>query len=811
MPVYGYRVRRTNKLYTSYDVDSFTSQLWNCGVVPKNNIRLTKQGVRYTDLVSLWLENDKYNSNVNSIFYKGVKPYHIHINTKDDTFDISLNRDCLPNLSPEFLNVPRLNLTNIKDEVRTLSEMELFIDKRMESYFTVKNTYPLLYLLLNTIFTVPGIQFSTAYRSGRWDGFKRFHKDVFIDLFNSSTNFGKCEESIQLTALLNRMERTYLNDYLKIQENPNAYIWNADLPNQHEFKSSLDTLIGYIRKRACMRQYLWYSYILKKEIYNLLDNYKPILKSLDKTYGIHLNPLRKYISYFSSSNFIAVTEILGVPIGFLPSVTERIRFISRQVITDLSCLKDEYEHGSPFLTRHPLLSVRSSSSVMKHRTTCIGIPVANGEENAYSLLKLGFLDLISTSNFIHLTMDKDGCQTLPRSMKSLLGKESVSFEGLYEYQKDAIKNALTRKLTLDKEYFFPRGVFHHDPSAGKTYEMRQLCQILPKPVLIMCFSSVVLERIKDLMSKETDFKVTTVYAKNKDLSGDIIIGLPQSLKNMQRKVISKGILSVLVDECHNISDTNIVAYKFLKKMKPVFLYGFTGTPSMGSGSREIQDAVLKSLFGGIIHTVEYDQLIDKDKIVPAEVLMVKVKSPQVDQSSKDWDYVRSKGVINNLEKNRVIVQDCIKRSVNRVRAEKTLVIVDLIEHGELLQNLLKVSGVKTELITGSTPDDLKSKIMYDYEVDVVVATKVFDEGLDINTISNIVLAGEGKSHARTFQRIGRGLRKREFKTKVHILDFYNTSHRYTETHSKSRIELYLDKKINYNVLSIKEYLDYSNS
>lgn len=81
-------------------------------------------------------------------------------------------------------------------------------------------------------------------------------------------------------------------------------------------------------------------------------------------------------------------------------------------------------------------------------------------------------------------------------------------------------------------------------------------------------------------------------------------------------------------------------------------------------------------------------------------------------------------------------------------------------------------------------EQLKNK-----ELNVVLASTIFDQGVDAPSLSALVLAGSGKSLVRSIQRIGRILRKYEGKKNVAVIDFYDQE-RYLKQHSKRRYEIY---------------------
>ena len=75
------------------------------------------------------------------------------------------------------------------------------------------------------------------------------------------------------------------------------------------------------------------------------------------------------------------------------------------------------------------------------------------------------------------------------------------------------------------------------------------------------------------------------------------------------------------------------------------------------------------------------------------------------------------------------------------------------------------------------------------EIDVLIASKIFDQGVDIPQLDALILAGSGKSSGRALQRIGRVIRKNEGKVRAIVVDFYDNA-KYLRDHSEVRKKVY---------------------
>jgi superfamily II DNA or RNA helicase len=122
---------------------------------------------------------------------------------------------------------------------------------------------------------------------------------------------------------------------------------------------------------------------------------------------------------------------------------------------------------------------------------------------------------------------------------------------------------------------------------------------------------------------------------------------------------------------------------------------------------------------------------------------------------------------------------------------KTLVLYNNIKHGKILYDLIS-EKIPCILLSGKDNqkirDDAKRKIESG-EIKVILASKIFDIGVDVPCLSGLVIAASGKSSVRALQRIGRVIRRHPLKKHAAIIDFYDDAP-YVKDHSKARKNIY---------------------
>ena len=120
--------------------------------------------------------------------------------------------------------------------------------------------------------------------------------------------------------------------------------------------------------------------------------------------------------------------------------------------------------------------------------------------------------------------------------------------------------------------------------------------------------------------------------------------------------------------------------------------------------------------------------------------------------------------------------------------------VQKIEHGAILLEMLTAQGLTARLVTGQTSKDDRHALVRDLnagKVDFAVASKVFNEGVNIVGLRTSVNAAGGKSAIDNLQRLGRATRRMEGKETCDMVDIFDLGVSSLETHARARRAAYL--------------------
>ena len=336
---------------------------------------------------------------------------------------------------------------------------------------------------------------------------------------------------------------------------------------------------------------------------------------------------------------------------------------------------------------------------------------------------------------------------------------------LRDYQREAIEAALDNIVATIK---IPTG-------GGKTYVMAGLVDILQRPTLVIVPRINLAIQTVRLFRKLGIRNVGTVGGGKKEWDRTIVVAVDQSAYKNRDKLAAFE--AVIVDECHHASSK--IYRDILRACKgAAYRIGLSGTPRNG---RDDQDMYRESLLGPVVYELPTTALIQEGKLSRPTIRVIKITEPKLEYGDYRSHY--KKGIVHNDQRN-----DIIAYLVKGFRG-KTIILFGYIEHGQLLQARLP----NALYMDGDTPANTRDQIIQGFNRStegILITSKVADEGIDFDSIHNLIVATGEKSPIKVIQRLGRGLRSDGEGDIVNVIDFYDDTSRYLRKQSKKRIRLY---------------------
>ena len=257
------------------------------------------------------------------------------------------------------------------------------------------------------------------------------------------------------------------------------------------------------------------------------------------------------------------------------------------------------------------------------------------------------------------------------------------------------------------------------------------------------------------------------------------IGVEQ--KKQIKKAIEQSNLAIY-DEAHFLAtDTIQSIFKASKKCR--YLFGLSGTDWRDDGA----DLLLESVCGPRIYNMTSSELIKKGFLVPAKIVLYDVP-PLDEELPSHYQSVYSKYILKNDVRNQLI-EDVVRKLVEKGR--KVLILVKNLSHGRDLLKRIE-DDISTFFVNGEVDGETREEVKEAFtngEYKCLIASSVFDIGVDIPALDALVLGGGGKSSVRALQRIGRVIRPAPGKKDAYVVDFIDNA-KYLDEHSATRITIY---------------------
>lgn len=260
---------------------------------------------------------------------------------------------------------------------------------------------------------------------------------------------------------------------------------------------------------------------------------------------------------------------------------------------------------------------------------------------------------------------------------------------------------------------------------------------------------------------------------------------------------------LLVDEVHGLRKDNAIS-KTISQINTRHKFGFTGT--LPPGLMDIWN--IKGLLGPVIMDIGTARLREMGYVsdIRTKILKINYKNPprpKINIEKPTEAYEIEKDFLHKNEyRNKVITYfaENVKKNI--------LIIVNRIEHGETIRDILKKTSKKDiYFIQGSVPNDEREELRELMEANdniiCIAMARIFAVGVSINNLHYIMPVDSGKAKVTILQTIGRGLRLHESKEILIFIDIADMTP-YGIKHLADRIKYYEGEEIKYEFKSLYE-------
>ena len=347
-----------------------------------------------------------------------------------------------------------------------------------------------------------------------------------------------------------------------------------------------------------------------------------------------------------------------------------------------------------------------------------------------------------------------------------------------QMQKDALE-----QLRLLREKGKQRGLIISATGTGKTYlGAFDVKSTNPKKILFLAHREQILEKSKESFSriiggKKTDYGLYTGNSRNKNAK--YVFATVQTLsKSNHLSLFDRDEFDyILVDEVHHAGAETY--QKIMNYFQPKFYLGMTATPD-----RNDDFNVFKLFNYNIAYEIRLPQALEEDMLCPFHYVGIS------DYTFKDNRVNEAIDSYNNEKGNHKNEQKIVEQLSSQ---ERVKYILDQTKYygysGDVLHGLIFCSGVAesvslareltrqgypSKALSGNDSEVKRRSVVKYLEkgiIKYIVTVDIFNEGIDIPCINQVVFLRNTNSNIVYIQQLGRGLRKSKGKEYVEILDF----------------------------------------
>ncbi len=344
---------------------------------------------------------------------------------------------------------------------------------------------------------------------------------------------------------------------------------------------------------------------------------------------------------------------------------------------------------------------------------------------------------------------------------------------------------------LNEEPHYLTSDFIVTHNSGKTEIMVSILKCLPPntPTLVLANRKSLVAQNYDALMKWGFKNVGRLYEKYVD-PNFITCATVQSLHKIEK--LLPEIRALVVDEIHDMMTPT--TKKYYKKMDKAYVrVAVSATPFKYGGSHDTQKYAVKGYFGplmliecagsdGLLTTAE---LQDRGNLSKSRCVFYPINEPQLPFE------IYLDAVTYGIARNYYLHE--ITTRLAKSLTGRTLILVERIEHGDMLANMLPgCLWVKGKDNTDTRMYVIKELQKSKDNIVAIATSGIFNTGINVK-IHNLINAAGGTAEHVIEQRMGRGLRTADDKDILNYYDFMFHINDYLDDHSRKRVRVLTSK------------------
>jgi superfamily II DNA or RNA helicase/HKD family nuclease len=313
-----------------------------------------------------------------------------------------------------------------------------------------------------------------------------------------------------------------------------------------------------------------------------------------------------------------------------------------------------------------------------------------------------------------------------------------------------------------------KGLIISATGTGKTYlSAFDVRNAAPRRMLFIVHREQILKKAmsdyrKILGGNDEDFGILS--GNSKDLDARYLFATVQTISrdSYLQQFAQDHFAYILIDEVHRAGADSYL--KIIHYFEPEFLLGMTATPE-----RTDSFNIFELFDYNIAYEIRLQAALEEDMLCPFHYFGVtdyEIEGEVITETATLQKLLAKERVDHIIEK-----LSYYGFSGSKVRG---LMFCSSKEEARELSSILNLRGYKTAYLTGDHSQDEREKAIKQLEngeLEYILTVDIFNEGIDIPFINQIVMLRQTQSSIIFIQQLGRGLRKHHEKEYVTVIDF----------------------------------------
>ncbi|NEX77923.1 DEAD/DEAH box helicase [Bacillus thermocopriae] len=343
-----------------------------------------------------------------------------------------------------------------------------------------------------------------------------------------------------------------------------------------------------------------------------------------------------------------------------------------------------------------------------------------------------------------------------------------SIEEALKIKPNKMQEAALQGIQAIRDAGAKKGLVISTTGTGKTYlSAFDVRRFRPKRMLFIVHREQILQKAKEDYKKvlggiESDFGILS--GTSKQTNAKYLFATIQSISKEETlaQFDSKEFDYILIDEVHKAGAHSY--QKVIDYFNPDFLMGMTATPE-----RTDDYNIFKLFDYNIAYEIRLQEALEEDMLCPFHyfgVTDLEYNGELIDETAVLSKLVTEERVNHILEK--------IHYYGFSGEKVKGLMFCSRKEEAKKLANAFNEKGLRTVALVGDHSQEERDRRVKQLEeglLDYIITVDIFNEGIDIPSVNQVVMLRQTQSSIIFIQQLGRGLRKHPTKEYVTIIDF----------------------------------------